>query len=246
MQLIGDLERFVAQNLYPLRLPVGVVGLAVVIGLVLLARRRGWLQVARGHPIRTAVVAAGMLLVLAPVTWYLASPLFISTSVVEAAPPAANATLAVPTDAATPAASTTDGPPAGASPGAEPSATASVGNGQPSSPPASETQERSGTFVGADEFHFGRGTARLIAGADGAWTLRFEDFAVRNGPDLYVYLSPRPKRYADGALELGRLKADTGAFNYRLPAGADPADYRSVIVWCKQFAVQFAHATLEP
>jgi len=102
----------------------------------------------------------------------------------------------------------------------------------------------SGSFTGADEFHFGRGTAAIVETGTGRYTLRFEDFAVRNGPDLFVYLSPDEAGYVNGALELGRLKADQGAFNYDLPEGTDPGSYASVVVWCKQFAVQFAVAPL--
>ena len=47
-----------------------------------------------------------------------------------------------------------------------------------------------GMFKGADDFHFGRGKAQLIVTAPGVYTLRFEDFSVRNGPDLFVYLTP--------------------------------------------------------
>ena len=72
-----------------------------------------------------------------------------------------------------------------------------------------------------------------------------EDFSVRNGPDLYVYLSPSAKGYAKGALELGKLKATDGSFGYDLPDGADPAAYKSAIVWCKQFAHLFATAPFE-
>jgi Electron transfer DM13 len=238
VELIGDLERFVASSLYPNRAVMAIVGVVAIVGLLLLARRRGWFGLARRHPIWTSVTAVALLVVLGPVTWYLASPLFISTSVVEAAPPTATAPAAAVTPRSiAPATKVPSTNAAGAAPSGPLHAT---------TPPPTRRPERKGTFVGADEFHFGSGTARLIAGTDGGWTLRFEDFAVRNGPDLYVYLSPRPKRYADGALELGRLKADTGAFNYRLPAGVDPADYRSVVIWCKQFAVQFAYATLDP
>jgi hypothetical protein len=74
--------------------------------------------------------------------------------------------------------------------------------------------------------------------------VRFDDFSVRNGPDLYVYLSPDPKGYAKGAVELGRLKATDGEFNTMVPAGTDIAALRSVVIWCKQFAVQFAVAPL--
>jgi hypothetical protein len=239
VELIGDLERFVASSLYPNRAAIAIVCMVAIVGLELLARRRGWFGLARRHPIRTAGIAVVLIVVLGPATWYLASPLFISTSLLEAAPPTAAPAAAVAPRSIAPATEipSTSGDPVPVVPSDRLDASARAATPPP---------ERKGTFVGADEFHFGSGTARLIEGTDGGWTLRFEDFAVRNGPDLYVYLSTRSKRYADGALELGRLKADTGAFNYRLPAGVDPADYRSVVIWCKQFAVQFAHASLTP
>ena len=103
-----------------------------------------------------------------------------------------------------------------------------------------------GAFHGSDEFHFGRGTARLIETAPGAFVVRLEDFAVRNGPDLYVYLSPSADGYAAGSIELGRLKADTGNQNYVVPAGSldDLGAAASVVIWCKQFSHLFATAPL--
>jgi hypothetical protein len=76
--------------------------------------------------------------------------------------------------------------------------------------------------------------------------VRLEDFAVRNGPDLYVYLSPAADGYAGGAIELGRLKADRGNQNYDVPPGAlaQPAIAASVVIWCKQFSHLFATAPL--
>ncbi len=102
-----------------------------------------------------------------------------------------------------------------------------------------------GEFKGADEVHFGRGTALLIETAPGRHVLRFEDFAVQNGPDLFVYLSPDPTGYTRGALEVGTLRATNGSFNYDLPPGTDVSAFRSAVVWCKQFAVQFAAAPLQ-
>ena len=71
-------------------------------------------------------------------------------------------------------------------------------------------------------------------------------FIVRNGPDLYVYVSPDANGYADGVVELGKLKADKGNQNYDMPAGFDPVVAASVVIWCKQFSVQFAVAPLAP
>jgi hypothetical protein len=48
-----------------------------------------------------------------------------------------------------------------------------------------------------------------------------------------------------GNLELGRLNASEENQSYRLPAGTDPAGYRSVVIWCRQLSVQFAVAALK-
>src|SRR5207245_8149426 len=99
-----------------------------------------------------------------------------------------------------------------------------------------------GEFRRADDFHFGRGQALLIETAPGEYTLRFENFSVRNGPDLFVYLSTDPNGSNDGLL-LGDLKGTDGAFNYDVPEGTDIFRYKSAVVWCRQFAVLFATAT---
>ena len=97
---------------------------------------------------------------------------------------------------------------------------------------------------GADEFHVGRGTALLAESEPGQFILRFEAFSVRNGPDLFVYLSPNSAGYTDGALELGPLKASDGSFNYEVPAGTDISLFKSAVVWCRAFSVLFATAPL--
>ena len=143
----------------------------------------------------------------------------------------------------TPQATPTAGSPSAASsaPTAAPAATTA-----PTATPPPALLARAGAFHGSDDFHFGRGTARLIETAPGTFVVRLEDFAVRNGPDLYVYLSPKADGYVDGAIELGRLKADTGNQNYAVPAGTldVPGVTASVVIWCKQFSHLFATAPL--
>jgi hypothetical protein len=221
MEWIGDFERAIATNLYPLRVPIAIGLMLAFVVAVFVARRRGWVSAARRHPARTTALVLVLLAVGGPVGWYLGSPLFIRTSLVEPAP-----LVAAP-----------------AAPGvaSAPTATAHA-TSAPTAVPLGP--ERTGQFTGRDDFHFGSGTARLIETEPGAWIVRFEDFSVRNGPDLYVYLSPDADGYADGAVELGRLKATDGAFNTAVPAGTDVTDLRSVVIWCKQFAVQFAVAPL--
>jgi hypothetical protein len=175
--------------------------------------------------------------VIAPSAWYLGSPLFLSSTLNEPAPRAAAAVSPSSTPTQAPRSSGTS----------RPVATSTAAAAAPTAVPPSPTPrpiERRGRFSGADEFHFGKGTARLIETAPGRFTVRLEDFAVRNGPDLYLYLSPSAEGYARGAVELGRLKADRGDQNYRVPAGTDVTRAASVVVWCRQFSVLFATATL--
>jgi hypothetical protein len=110
--------------------------------------------------------------------------------------------------------------------------------------PGPATTLLSGEFQGADEFHFGEGRAIIAETADGL-VLRVEDFSVLNGPDLHVYLSTSPDGYTDAAIDLGKLKATDGSFNYDLPARLDPGSIASVVIWCQPFGVQFALAELE-
>lgn len=229
MSFLGDIERFIATNLYPNRVAVAIGLVVLLVATVVVARRRGWFAAARRHPGRTAAVVVLALAIGLPSAWYLGSPLFIRTSLIEPAPTTAAATPSPEPAATTP--SSTSAAPSPAAPTPTPAPTLAA--------------PRSGTFTGADEFHFGRGTATLIETAPGAWTVRFEEFSVRNGPDLFVYVSPDPAGYDETAIELGRLKATDGSFNMDLPAGSIPTDAASVVIWCKQFAVQFAVAPLE-
>lgn len=240
MRFLGDLGRDVFGALYDWRL--GVLAGSIIAGLAILALavRRGWFSAARRHPARTGALIAVVLAIGLPVTWYLASPIFLRTSLVEAEDAAPVAPLASPGLATRP----TSSPSAAAHPTAAATA-APTATPRPVPTTFQPAIVASGSFHGSDDFHFGRGTATIVETAPGRYRLRFADFSVRNGPDLYVYLSPSADGYADGSLELGKLKATDGAFGYDLPAGTDPADFASAVVWCKQFSHLFATASLD-
>ncbi len=240
MNVIGDLERLFATSLYPNRVAIGIA-IVVAGSLVLVAaRRRGWVGAVRRHPGRAAVLLVVALAIGLPSAWYLGSPLFIRTALNEPGPsvgvptesPAVSASPASP--AASPAVAHPNGTPAGSSAPPTP--------GPTPTPPLAAV--RSGTFTGADAFHFGSGTATLIETAPGVWSVRFANFSVRNGPDLFVYVSTRAAGYTSGAIEVGRLRATDGNFNMDLPPGANPGGAASIVIWCRQFAVQFAVAPL--
>jgi electron transfer DM13 len=218
MEWIGDLERGFASTIYPNRVLVAALAIALLVVVALVARRRRWDRWARRRPRLAGGLAAVAVAAAIPLAWYLGSPLFLSTTVNEPVP----VVIAVAPSAVAP----------------------STGPSMAEPTPVPSLIERAGPFTGSDDFHFGRGTARLIETSPGAFVVRLEEFAVRNGPDLHVYLSPSADGYAKGAVELGRLKADRGNQNYAVAAGTDTSRAGSVVIWCKQFSVLFATARL--
>jgi hypothetical protein len=113
--------------------------------------------------------------------------------------------------------------------------------------PETWTAVATGTFIGADDFHQGEGTATIYQLEDER-VLRFEAFSVTNGPDLRVILSSSPNPTArDGLgdyIDLGMLKGNIGSQNYEIPADVDLSLYQSIVIYCQPFHVVFATAVL--
>jgi hypothetical protein len=241
----GRFEEFFSEVIFPVW-PLWAVGGVIVAGAALyFAYDRGWHQVALRHPLISGVAAVAILAVSIPTGYYLASPLFDRSLACEASPLAGadagydkceDRIVAAVDPTAAPTAAPTTSPPT------RPMATAAP----TPQPPFEARLTHQGEFHGADDFHFGNGKVLLIETAPGQYILRFEEFSVRNGPDLYVYLSTNPEGYGDDPLELGTLKATDGAFNYDIPPGTDISRFKGALVWCKQFAVLFATAPLMP
>lgn len=121
------------------------------------------------------------------------------------------------------------------------------GTGEPAAAVSVETSTSPGEFV--DKDHPASGTARIVTLSDGMRIVRLEDFATDNGPDLFVYLSPADASVtgdalAEGAVNLGVLKGNIGNQNYEIPADVDLAQFKSVVIWCRQFSSAFGAAPI--
>lgn len=190
----------------------------------------------------------GVVAVMALMANYLGGDYFKRTFLDEADPLAGIVAASTHTPGTTPSpaatgpagASPSPSAPAGSTPVAAVTPTPAAGATQTAAGPALLAE---GTFRDGDPGHNGEGIARLIRDADGNHVLRFENFSVTNGPDLFVILSRADGYSGDGALDLGRLKATDGNVNYAIPAGADISQFKSVVIWCRQFSVTFAVAT---
>ena len=103
---------------------------------------------------------------------------------------------------------------------------------------------RTGSFVGVgDGIHNAEGEAKVIPFQnENSNILRLENLRVTNGPDLYVYLATDTT--ASDFVNVGKLKANNGNQNYDIPAGTDLANYDTVLIWCRPFSVLFGSAEL--
>lgn len=108
-----------------------------------------------------------------------------------------------------------------------------------------------GAFIHAntnDPIHHGAGKVSVYRDA----VHLAADFEVGPGPRFHVYLVPQAEVSADTAVDelafvdLGRLRAFKGSQVYPIPAGIDPADYGSVVIWCAEFGVLVSPARLFP
>lgn len=246
MSIFGDIEELLS-DLYPYRWPISVALAGIMAMATAFAYRRGLHVIAWRHKAISVVSVAIFLAVAIPAGDYFLSPLWERSTLCEASPlPGAGAgsekcpgvAIAAMDETPTPAVTpNTTSPSASAAPTPTPAATA-----EPTPAHFEPRVANQGQFHGADDFHFGSGNALLIETTPGQYALRFEEFSVRNGPDLYVYLSTSADGYSDDGLNLGNLKATDGAFNYDVPQGTDVSRFRSAIIWCKQFSVLFAVA----
>ncbi len=107
-----------------------------------------------------------------------------------------------------------------------------------------------GSFYRMDQS--GTGTVTIFRLADGSHALRLDDFFVTPNVDLEIHLSPleAPRTTADflsaPSAEVAPLDVTAGSMNFVVPPEVDPAQYRSVVIWCPLIDSAYAAATLAP
>lgn len=184
------------------------------------------------------IILGALVLVGLPVAYWLISPLFYSVRVSEGVDELYMMAGIEKTSSPTPVPLPMMTPPAGLDPVRE-------SNG-PTEPPPSQPETMqvagSGAFAGLAG-HNGQGTAKLLR-INGKYFVRFEDdFAVTNGPDLFVGFG-KDGEYKSEA-QLAPLKGNEGSQNYELPDSIDVSQYNEVWIWCRAFHVPFAKAVLQ-
>lgn len=100
----------------------------------------------------------------------------------------------------------------------------------------------SGMLKGAGD-HRATGTVSIAQDARGNPMLLLTDITVDKVPDGRVYLA-KDADYTKG-VEIGKLTKFSGTVQYAIPATVNPADYNSVVIWCRKFSVEIGHAMFD-
>lgn len=172
--------------------------------------------------------------------------LLTRSTVNEAIPGAADGTPDVAAKA--PDASAEESPTPDASPAESPTAGAEQARTASPRPTPTHSVVASGRFVAQE--HPTRGSVRILRLSGGERYVRLEGFSTSDGPDLHVWITDQAAggswgKYDDGRyVRLGELKGTDGNQNYRVPASADLAGMRSVVIWCDRFNVAFGSAPI--
>jgi Electron transfer DM13 len=126
-----------------------------------------------------------------------------------------------------------------------------------SSPPImTETILQTGSFYPV--VHAGSGTVKIVQKADGKRVLRLENFTTNNGPVIYVWLSTavEPKSSAAVSINVGDYEQIGDAIpagtsypittqDFDIPDAVNLLSFKSVVIWCVKFKVNFASAVLQ-
>ncbi len=90
--------------------------------------------------------------------------------------------------------------------------------------------------------HHAAGKVTLARGMNNNYQLTLSDIKVDKVPDGYVYLTRNGDRMH--AVVLGTLKQFSGTVSYEVPAGVNPDDFDTLLIWCKKFKVEIGRAKL--
>ncbi|UBM60520.1 DM13 domain-containing protein [Marinilongibacter aquaticus] len=119
-------------------------------------------------------------------------------------------------------------------------------NGGPSADSSSAQNAGNDKIIYEGEFksyaHHTAGKAQITQNSQGDKHLVLRDFEYESGPDLHIYIANDEKanEYVDISTD---LKPGDVQYSFSMPINFDDKPY--VIIWCKQFTVNFGTAKLE-
>ena len=111
--------------------------------------------------------------------------------------------------------------------------------------PSNSTVFKMGMFV--SYAHGLDGTAALYVDPAGAKVLRFENFTMSQGPDVYVYLSKANNFSKANVIEVSKLTDghSKSNINFKVTSPSYTSDHKFVLVYCVQYNSLFGNTELK-
>ncbi|MEM8809649.1 MAG: DM13 domain-containing protein, partial [Cyanobacteria bacterium P01_G01_bin.38] len=111
--------------------------------------------------------------------------------------------------------------------------------------PCAAAGAETGSFVTASSDTAG---GVSIVEENGKRYLEFDEtFSTEEGPDLFVLLHKEatPQSYSpDQFVNLGDLQSISGGQRYEIPEDVSIDDFKSAVIWCREFNVTFGFAAI--
>ena len=107
-------------------------------------------------------------------------------------------------------------------------------------PALAADKSRTAAFVKKNSYAV-TGRAELVKQGNGYVVNLSDDFSFANAPDPKIALG---RNGYDKSTLMGLLKSNKGASSYQVPAGVNAEEYNEVWIWCEQYNVPLAVATL--
>jgi len=107
-------------------------------------------------------------------------------------------------------------------------------------PALAASQNRAAAFAKKNSYAV-TGYAEVVKQGNGYVVNLSDDFTFANAPDPKIALG---RNGYDKSTLMGLLKSSKGASSYQVPAGINADDYNEVWIWCEQYNVPLAVATL--
>lgn len=104
----------------------------------------------------------------------------------------------------------------------------------------SKMESKMDSMLSGSDGHHASGKVSFGMGMNNKHVLTLSDIKVDKVPDGYIYLTKNADRMH--GVELGMLKQFSGTVSFDLPAGVNPDDYDSVVIWCRKYNVEIGRA----
>lgn len=114
---------------------------------------------------------------------------------------------------------------------------------------AGDTAVHAGTW--AKKTYSASGSWKIVKNGDDHFVVLDSKFKTKKAPDLKLFLTKNTasgltgKNATKDAVRIAKLTSHKGTQRYKLPAGTNPSDYKTLIIHCEQYSKLWVTGTIK-